>query len=285
MGKEKIMTKNYYELYKACFPDYPLSFEDFCSMTDIEASAAVIEEKDGERLTGFAIIGKNNISVIAVDKAYRNKGIGSRLLKRAEKILLEKCVEKISLGCGTNSIFQGVPMDNDNEDASEFFRKRGYEESHITYNMDIDTADFEYAALDIPKPRNIEYRFATESDKEELLKAVEQVATDWVELYRECNDEVLLAICDGEIAGFEMLNEYDGIFTKNAKKHGCIGCVGTVPKFRKRGIGLDMTARSVQILKDRGCDKVQLLYLVLDKWYGKLGFYITSTQWMGELSF
>ncbi|MBR4305232.1 MAG: GNAT family N-acetyltransferase, partial [Ruminiclostridium sp.] len=57
---------------------------------------------------------------------------------------------------------------------------------------------------------------------------------------------------------------------------------GTVPKYRKQGIGLDMTARAVQLLKERGCDKVQLLYLVLDKWYGRLGFYKTSTQWMGE---
>lgn len=276
------MIKNYYGLYKDSFPDYPLSFEDFCSMTDIENSATVIEEKDGERLTGFAVVGKSNISVIAVDKAYRNSGVGSRLLSRAEKILIERGVKEISLARGTNSIFQGVPMDNGNEDASEFFRKRGYKESHITYNMDIDTTDFEYAHLNIPKPQNIEYRFAEESDKEELLKAVELVVPDWVDMYRECDDEILLAICDGKIAGFEMLNEYGGVFTKNAEKHGCIGCVGTVPEFRKRGIGLDMTARSVQILKDRGCDKVQLLYLVLDKWYGKLGFYITSTQWMGD---
>ncbi|MBP3922119.1 MAG: GNAT family N-acetyltransferase [Ruminiclostridium sp.] len=272
----------YYSLYTSSFPDYPLSFEDFCSMTDIENSATVIEEKDGERLAGFAIIGKSNIPVIAVDKAYRNKGIGSVLLERAEEILRKRGVKEISLARGTNSIFQGVPMDNGNEDASEFFRKRGYKESHITYNMDIDTADFEYAHLNIPKPSNIEYRFAEESDKEELLKAVELVVPDWVDMYRECDDEILLAICDGRIAGFEMLNEYGGVFTKNAEKHGCIGCVGTVPEFRKRGIGLDMTARSVQILKDRGCDKVQLLYLVLDKWYGKLGFYITSTQWMGD---
>ncbi len=272
----------YYSLYTSCFPDYPLSFEDFCSMTDIENSATVIEEKDGERLAGFAIIGKSNIPVIAVDKAYRNKGIGSVLLERAEEILRKRGVKEISLARGTNSIFQGVPMDNGNEDASEFFRKRGYKESHITYNMDIDTTDFEYAHLNIPKPQNIEYRFAEESDKGELLKAVELVVPDWVDMYRECDDEILLAICDGRIAGFEMLNEYGGVFTKNAEKHGCIGCVGTVPEFRKRGIGLDMTARSVQILKDRGCDKVQLLYLVLDKWYGKLGFYITSTQWMGD---
>jgi ribosomal protein S18 acetylase RimI-like enzyme len=276
------MTKTYYDLYKECFPDYPLSYEDFCSMTDIEKSATVIEEREGEKLIGFVVVGKHNISLIAVDKAYRNKGIGGRLLRGAEEILREKGVREIALGRGTNSIFQGVPMDNDNADVSGFFKNHGYSESHITYNMDIDTAGFDYAALDNPKPENITYRFAEKSDMDELLKAVEQVVPEWVGMYRECDDELLLAICDGEIAGFEMLNEYGGVFTKNAEKHGCIGCVGTVPKFRKRGIGLDMTARSVQILKERGCDKVQLLYLVLDKWYGKLGFYITSTQWMGD---
>lgn len=276
------MLNSYYSLYKNCFPDYPLSFEDFCAITDIGNSTVILEERDDERLIGFAVIENNNLYVIAVDKSYRNKGVGSRLLKKAEDVLIGTGVNSIVLGHGMHSIFQGVPIDNDGVDVTHFFKKRGYKGDSVTYNMDIDTADFEYNLLNIPKPENITYRFAESFDLDELLRAVEQTEPGWVDMYRECDEEILLAICDGKIVGFEMLSDEGGIFTKNAEKHGCIGCVGVVPKFRKKGIGLDMTARAVQILKEKGCDKVQLLYLILDKWYGKLGFYITSTQWMGQ---
>ena len=279
------MPASHYELYTRCFPDYPLTFDQFRAMTDFESSAIVLDEKDGDTLKGFAIVGSNNISVIAVDKAYRNRSIGLKLLEKAENILREKGVSEIFLGRGSNSIFQGVPMDNSEGDASEFFARYGYEKSHITYNMDINTADFEYSALTIPKPENVTYRFATESDREALLKAVEQVVPEWVGLYKGYCGETLLAVCNGEIAAFEMIEEHGGFFCTEAKKHGSIGCVGTVPQYRRRGIGLDMTAQSVRILKDRGCDRVQLLYLVFDKWYGKLGFKITSTQWMGSKKF
>ena len=275
------MFNEFYSLYTDCFPDYPLSYEDFSSMTDID-SATVFEEREKDKLIGFAIVGKQNISVIAVDKSHRRKGVGERLLKLSEEHLINSGIRKIALGTGTNDIFQGVPMDNGGTDVSDFFVKRGYRESHITYNMDVDTADFDYNALPIPKPKNITYRLAERSDFDGLLKAVEQVLPEWVPLFRECDDEVFLATSDSEIAGFLMLSEQGGIFTKNAEKHGCIGCVGTVPKYRKQGIGLDMTARAVQLLKERGCDKVQLLYLVLDKWYGRLGFYVTATQRMCE---
>ena len=277
------MSRAHYELYARCFPAYPLTYEQFCSMTGIENSAVVLDEKAEDELVGFAVVGCNNISVIAVSKEHRNRGVGARLLKRAEEILKEKGEKEIFLGRGSNSIFQGVPMDNDGQDVSDFFAKRGYTKSHITYNMDIDTANFEYSALTIPKPENVTYRFATEADKDALLAAVEQVVPEWVGLYKGYCGEVLLALCDGEIAAFEMIEERGGFFCANAKKHGSIGCVGTVPKFRRRGIGLDMTAQSVRILKARGCDRVQLLYLVFDKWYGKLGFEITSTQWMGSM--
>jgi len=276
------MSTTHYALYQKCFPDYPLEYEGFCSMTGIGDTAVLLEEREGDRLVGFALLGKSNLSLLAVDREYRNRGIGSRILQRAEEYLREQGVKEITLARGTNSIFQGVPTDNEGRDVSGFFAKRGYTGSYVTYNMELDTATFDYDALPFPKPEGVTYRLAAEEDRVALLKAAEEVVPDWVELYRGCGDDVLLALCDGEIASFAMLNEEGGIFTKQAAKHGSIGCVGTVPKYRKRGIGLDLTARAVQILKERGSDQVQLLYLVLDKWYGKVGFAISSTHWMAE---
>ena len=55
--------KEHYSLYKDCFPDYPLSYGDFSSMTDID-NATVFEEREKDKLIGFAIVGKQNVSVI-----------------------------------------------------------------------------------------------------------------------------------------------------------------------------------------------------------------------------
>ncbi|MBE6658543.1 MAG: GNAT family N-acetyltransferase [Ruminococcaceae bacterium] len=277
------MFHSHYQLYQTCFPGYPLSYEDFCDITDIANTPVLPEEKDGDKLIGYALGGNGHVTVLAVDKAYRNRGIGSRLLTQAEARLTENGADRIVLGRGS-SMFQGAPIDADAQDIQSFFEKRGYRSEGVTYNMDIDTADFVYGTHGIPRPENVTYRFAAATDTDELLTAVERTDSGWTSLYRDCDDDILLAICDGRIVGFELLGEYGGIFTQNAHKHGSIGCVGVIPEYRRRGIGLDMTARAVQMLKDRGCDKIQLLYLVLDHWYGKLGFYKTSTQWMAHKS-
>ncbi len=277
------MFESCYKIYKNCFPDYPISYENFCERLNIKKSKLFCET-DEEKIVGFAVSGSDNIAVVAVEKAYRGKGIGKNLVGLCEEYIKNNGKKTVKLGIGDASLFQGVPVDNDGDNGVyKFFEKCGYKESHLTYNMDIDTYSFEYVALDIPKPENVTYRLAKDSDKEELLKAVQAAEPGWTDLYRNCDDDILLAICDDKIVAFEMINENGGIFTKEDNIiHGCIGCVGTIPQYRKRGIGLDMTANAVQRLRALGCDKVQLLYLVLDKWYGKLGFYITSTQWMGE---
>ena len=277
------MFESCYKIYKNCFPDYPIGYEEFCERLNIKKSKLFCETDEG-KIVGFAVAGSDNIAVIAVEKAYRGKGIGRNLVALCEEYLKNNGKETVKLGVGDASLFQGVPLDNDcDSNIYKFFEKCGYKHSHLTYNMDIDTYSFEYAALDIPKPENVTYRLAKDSDKEDLLKAVQITEPGWTDLYKDCDDDVLLAVCDNKIVAFEMINENGGVFTSEKNiKHGCIGCVGTIPEYRRKGIGLDMTAYAVQRLRALGCDKVQLLYLVLDKWYGKLGFYITSTQWMGE---
>jgi ribosomal protein S18 acetylase RimI-like enzyme len=122
-----------------------------------------------------------------------------------------------------------------------------------------------------------------DGDVETIRAIVRQVEPDWAKYFSE-DSFIFCAYANGEPISFCLVDELaDGcMLARPGIKVGSIGCVGTVPQYRRRGIGLDMTAQSVRILKDRGCDRVQLLYLVFDKWYGKLGFKITSTQWMGS---
>ena len=56
------------------------------------------------------------------------------------------------------------------------------------------------------------------------------------------------------------------------------GCVGTVPEYRKQGIGLKMVQQATQFLKDEGYDISYIHYTHLENWYGRLG-YKTVVRW------
>jgi len=117
-----------------------------------------------------------------------------------------------------------------------------------------------------------------EGSREELLKTVEQVETDWVEFFGE-EDRVFCAYLDGKVVSFCIV-ENMGTHNINGQtlKIGGPGCVGTLPEYRDRGIGLMMVKKATQILKDEGYDYSYIHYTYVAQWYAKLG-YETILQW------
>ena len=61
-------------------------------------------------------------------------------------------------------------------------------------------------------------------------------------------------------------------------KVGGPGCVGTVPEFRRKGIGLTMVAKVTEIFADEGFDVSYIHYTGVADWYAKLG-YRTFAKW------
>ena len=55
-------------------------------------------------------------------------------------------------------------------------------------------------------------------------------------------------------------------------KIGGVACVGTVPEYRKRGLGLKMVDMATVYLKTLNCDIAYIHYTHLEKWYKKLGY-------------
>ena len=117
-----------------------------------------------------------------------------------------------------------------------------------------------------------------EGDSEKLLEAVGQVEDGWLDIYKSPH-RVYCGYINGEIASFCIiedmgLHEFEG----KAVHVGGPGCVGTVPKFRNRGIGLTMVKQATQILKDEGYDIGYIHYTGVGTWYEKLG-YETIVKW------
>ena len=61
-------------------------------------------------------------------------------------------------------------------------------------------------------------------------------------------------------------------------KIGGPGCVGTLPEYRNKGVGLSMVKYATQILKNEGFDYSYIHYTHISEWYSKLG-YKTVLQW------
>lgn len=101
-----------------------------------------------------------------------------------------------------------------------------------------------------------------------LRKAVRRVDEDWVQYFKE-GDRFYCAF-DGEmIVAFCSLADM-GRF---GELHiGGPGCVGTIPEFRRKGIGLEMVRLATETLRRDGFDLSWIHYTHLADWYMKLGY-------------
>ncbi|MBO5986400.1 MAG: GNAT family N-acetyltransferase, partial [Lachnospiraceae bacterium] len=129
-------------------------------------------------------------------------------------------------------------------------------------------------------PENVTFGYY-DGDLEELRQAVEKVVPHWVNFFGE-KSRVYCGFVDGKIASFCLIEDF-GEHEVNGQvwKIGGPGCVGTVPEYRDRGIGLTMVKNVTKILRDELYDQSYIHYTYETKWYGKLG-YKTFLSWCGK---
>ena len=109
---------------------------------------------------------------------------------------------------------------------------------------------------------------------ERIKEAVARVDEEWLPYYCE-GSRVFCAFDRDTVASFCILEDWgrqDGLLI------GGPGCVGTVPEYRKMGIGLEMVSRATNILKENGFDISWIHYTHIWPWYEKLG-YRTVLRW------
>lgn len=245
---------NDYELYRASSFGTSLTEPLFNELTEKES--CVIFREDN----GAAFLKANKLIFLSVLPEHRKKGIGSRLLKRCEEHVLENGGDYIYV----NGIFHGAP-----EESKGFFIKNGYETKGEFVEMGMDISGFR--ADTAHAPDNANYRFF-DGEHSELLRAVGEVDEEWVQYFTDDN-KVFCAFKNNELASFCIVDEEVHCLLSDGKnKVGSIGCVGTLPRFRKQGIGLYMVELATEFLAEKGCDNSFIHCTHLEKWYGKLGY-------------
>lgn len=153
----------------------------------------------------------------------------------------------------------------------EHIRSLSPEEIYDEQVMNLHT--FSVDAVSISCPSHITFGLY-QGDFEVLKDAIREVEDDWVQFFSP-KDQVFCAFDGDKIVSFCMLDDFGSY---QGLKIGAPGCVGTIPAYRKQGIGLKMVQKATQLLKEAGYDLGWIHYTHVEHWYAKLG-YETVLKW------
>ncbi len=118
-------------------------------------------------------------------------------------------------------------------------------------------------------------------DIEKLKEDVARVVPHWTQFFGE-DSRIFCGFINGEVVCFCQIEDFgEHKLGDKTVKIGGPGCVGTLPEYRDRGLGLTMVKEVTQILKEDGYDCSYIHYTYETGWYSKLG-YKKIVSWCGE---
>lgn len=264
----------------------------------------VLEEKNilGKTI-GLSIINKNTILLFCVDKNCRNKGIGTKLLEKSEKIIKNNGYNEIIVGAGFDYLMPGVPtskryFNSENEslysfldnNASNFFEKREYKHSWDCncFDMLLNLSDLNTKGFNVGDTIDgINYRWATIDDLDKVVECVYDAHSSFAQYYKDktkytdsnSRERVLVAAVNDEIVGAIIVNrETEG------KGYGSVGCTAVKHSYRGKHIAVNMVIISTKYLKTIGLTSAGLgyTYTGLDHMYGYAGYKICCYYMMAK---
>lgn len=259
---------------------------------------------DGET-AGAAVLFRNNILLLAVDRPYRERGYGEKLLGRCEESAREAGYSAITVGAGDGYLTPGVPTSRQvfpedlrgerldpclDGNAADFFLKRGY--SHRW--KDANCFDMRLSWDEFPEPAmkpgeemdGILYRVARPEDMEAVKACTDDIEEEFTPYYMDPGlydgsktQFVLAAEEAGEIAGCVLV----GLGTEE-QGLGSVGCTAVRHRSRGRHIATNLILLGTKLLKENGMKSAFLGYTYsgLDRLYGRAGYRISAYYLMAE---
>ena len=301
------MKMEIYEMFKKNFPYVSREENTLKEVINKEDNMFFEKRNDENILIGCAIVNKNTILLLVVDEKYRNQGIGTDLSNKCEELIIKNGFNEIKLGVGFNYLIPGVPTSKKytdsvyenlypeiNDNASNFFEKRGYIHSWgkcNCFDMKMSLSDFVKNENNIgDKINGILYRWSTIDDLNDIIECSDDACQYQDEkfskyynnkdLYDENNNQrVLVAVKNNKIVGTLIVSiETEG------KDLGCVGCTCVSFKETHQKIGTNLVRLGTKYLKDIGLKNASLSYTYtgLDKMYGYSGYKISCYYMMGK---
>ncbi len=268
------MKKEYFEIFSACFPDFRISYKRFCELFN-EDLCLYFENKEDNEICAFAIVEDFAIRLICVIPSKQRKGIGTKMVEEIEKYARVKGFEKILTGGVSSKLFIGAPAES-----WLFFEKKGFVSVGSCDEMLLKLEDFQMNKLALHGSDIAEYGWFS-GEMKEIENAVSLVDESWIQYFTNPSN-IYVAKVNGEIASFCLVNtNCQNYLADKYNKVGMPGCVGTVQKFRNKGIALEMVARVTEYLKTQGMDVSFIYFTGVAKWYEKIGYKTFLTEHFG----
>jgi len=194
---------------------------------------------------GFAVVCGRHIRLLLVDRKHRRTGVGSTLLREAERHIAKGGKIRADLAAEAGNYF--VPGLLESEPGlRNFFERRGYVAGDTTSNLECALSGS--AFLEGENDRAV--RRVEAADRAEVTRFIEQDfgriwAFETQSALRSDSPTVFIAEINGRIAGF---SAHDA----NNRKLGFFGPTGVHPPDRGKGLGRALLLASLRDLRDLG---------------------------------
>ncbi len=294
-----------YQIFKRNFPNI-VRRETTVKALLSDKNNKIFERRNSKgELIGVAVVNKNTIYLLCVDKKYRNKGLGSFLLDKCERYIKENGYLKVNVGVGEDYLTPGVPTNKvpyaenlkppklfkkiDNK-AVEFFEKREYKHSWV----DCNCFDM-YQKLSTYKPREynigdtvngIQYDWATIKDLDDIIVCATDAHESFVIHYKNKNlyneqskNKVLIAKDQDKVVGAVIVN-----IGTDRDRMGTLGCTVVKHSHRKKKIASILCDMATAYFKQNRFKDAFLSYTFtgLDVLYGYSNYRICVYYFMAE---
>lgn len=290
------MLQERLEIFRRNFPYIVRDDETVKQILTHQENQFIERRNENGGLIGLSVVNRNVILMLCVDQAYRQRGIGTELLKQSEKLIREAGYDKCSVGVGLDYLMPGVPTSKHyypaenirlsegvNSKASDFFERRGYQhswEKADCFDMQFDLQDLTESSYQIGDTiEGITYRFATPKDQPGILQCTEDACAEFTPYYQDQKlydpkgeERVLIAHKGQEVCGALLVGP-----EPSAPFLGSIGCTTVKRAFQGQHIATNLVLLGTGALKDMGMKQAYLSYTYtgLDRLYGTAGYRIS----------
>lgn len=271
------MKEEYFTIFSHCFPSMKITYKRFCELLHRDASV-YFESKEDNEICAFAIVEDFAIRLICVTPSKQRQGMGTRLISDIEKYAENRGFAKIITGGVSSRLFIGAVSES-----WGFFEKQGFAAVGECDEMLLKLEDFRFDTLTLHGSDMAEYGWF-DGDLKDITSAVALVDEDWTQYFTNA-ENIYVAKVNGEIASFCLVDiNCQNYLTDKYGKVGMPGCVGTVPKYRQKGIALEMVARVTDYLKAQGMNVSFIYFTGVSEWYKKIGYKTFLTECFGVKS-
>jgi len=154
-----------------------------------------------------------------------------------------------------------------NQIKPDFFPNKEIQENKVFTELIMDLHKKNLDLVKTPYPDKIIFDFY-KGDSKQLHNAVALVNKNWIQYFDE-KTRTLCAFDSNKIVAFCIV---DDMGKADGLRIGGPGCVGTIPEYRKKGIGLELVRRATEWLFTEGYDISWIHWTHIEDWYRQIGY-------------